>query len=165
LKEEQASKKVLENKSAIEGYNDSLWSIRQYPALQPPPDKVQFEELIKRKGIDEAIALARRFREDDSTADFIHENALNQLSQTLQEKNKLKDGIKLMLTATEFYPDRAWLWRNLARMQEADGDINGAIRSCEKALEILKDVEDTGLSFDQRIKRSASEMLERLKKK
>lgn len=164
LKKEQASKKVLENKSAIEGYNDTLWSIRQYPALQPPPDKLQFEELIKRKGIDEAIALARHFRQVDSMADFIHENALNQLSQTLQEKNKLKDGIKLMHTATEFYPDRAWLWRNLARMQEADGDINGAIQSCEKVLELLKDIVDTGQSFDQRIKRSARDMLERLKK-
>ena len=164
LKKEQASKRILENKSAMKGYNDTLWSIRQYPALQPPPDKLQFEELINRKGIDEAIRLAQHFRKVDSTADFIHENALNGLSQTLQEKNQLKDGIKLMRTATEFYSDRAWLWRNLARMQEADGDIKGAIQSCEKVLELLKDTGNTGLSFDQRIKRSAKDMLERLKK-
>jgi len=164
LKKEQPSKRLLDNKFAIEGYNDTLWSIRQYPALQPPPDKLQFEELIKRKGIDEAITLARHFRKVDSTADFIHENALNHVSQILQEKNKLKDGIELMHLATEFYPDRAWLWRNLSGMQEADGDINGAIQSCEKVLELLKDIEVTGLSFDQRIKRSAMETLKRLKK-
>ena len=46
-----------------------------------------------------------------------------------------------MHMATEFYPDRAWLWRNLARMQEADGDINGAIQSCEKVMELLKDID------------------------
>ena len=71
-------------------------AIRQYPALKPPPDKLQFEELIKRKGIDEAIELARDFRKVDSTADFISENGLNHLAQILQEKNNLKDGIKLM---------------------------------------------------------------------
>jgi hypothetical protein len=30
----------------------------------------------------------------------------------------LKGGIKLMKLATEFHPDKAWLWRNMAWMQE-----------------------------------------------
>jgi len=68
-----------------------------------------------------------------------------------------------MKLATEFYRDKAWLWRNMAGMQEKDGDLNGAISSCEKVMELLKDVEITGLSFNERIKRSAMDTLKRLK--
>ena len=147
----------------IKGYNDTLWTIQQYPALKPPPDKLQFEEVIKRKGMDEAIELARHYHKVDSAADFVSENGLNHLAQILEEKNNLKGGIRLMKLATEFYPDKAWLWRNMAGMQEVDGDINGAIQSCEQVMELLKDVEITGLSFNERIKKSAMDTLKRLK--
>ena len=38
-------------------------------------------------------------------------------------------------------------------MQETNGDINGAIQSCEKVMELLKDLEIKGLSFNERIKK------------
>jgi tetratricopeptide (TPR) repeat protein len=164
LKKDKTSQKTLDTKTMITGYHDTLWTIQQYPALKPPPDKLQFEELIKRKGIDEAIELARDFHKVDSTADFVSENGLNHLAQILQQKNNLKDGIRLMHLATEFYPDKAWLWLNLGVMQETIGDINGAIQSCEKVMELLKDMEIKGLSFNERIKKSAMDALKRLKK-
>ena len=163
LKKDKASQNILDKRSLIKGYNDTLWTIRQYPALKPPPDKTQFEEVIIRKGMDEAIELARHYHKVDSTADFVSENGLNHLAQILEEKSNLKGGIRLMKLATEFYPDKAWLWRNMAGMQEKDGDLNGAISSCEKVMELLKDVEITGLSFNERIKRSAMDTLKRLK--
>lgn len=164
LKKDSKSQKTLDDKSSIGNYIDTLWAIQQYTALQPPPDKLQFEELIKRKGMDEAVKLARRFKEADSTADFISENGLNHLAQVLQEKNKLKEGITLMQLATEFYPNTAWLWRNLAGMQEADGNMNAAIQSCQRVLDLLKNLDGTSQSFDDRIKRSAQETMKRLKK-
>jgi len=45
-------------------------------------------------------------------------------------------------------------------MQEEDGDINGAIQSCERVMELLKDVGITGLSFNERIKKSATDTKE-----
>ncbi len=44
-----------------------------------------------------------------------------------------------------------------------DGDISSAIQSCERVLELLKDVVITGLSFNERIKKSAMDMHGRLK--
>jgi hypothetical protein len=164
LKKIPASQKILDNKSSISGYNDSLWTIRQYPALKPPPDRQQFKELINRKGIEEGIQLARYYRSADSTAAFIHENALNATAREFQDENKIKEGLPLMQLATEFYPDRAWLWRNLSGLQEAAGDIPGATRSCEKVLELLKDYKGTEQSFNERIRKSAQEILARLKK-
>jgi hypothetical protein len=164
LKKDRFSQKILDDKSSIGNYNDTLWTIQQYPALEPPPDKLQFEELIKRKGMDDALKLAQHLKKVDSTADFISENGLNHLAQIFQQKDKLKEGIILMQLATEFYPHTAWLWRNLAGMQEADGNMNGAIQSCEKVLYLLKDLEGTSQSFDDRIKRSAQETMKRLKK-
>jgi hypothetical protein len=163
LKKDKASQRTLDSRSLIKGYNDTLWTIQHYPALRPPPDKLQFEEVIKRKGMDEAVELARHYHKVDSAADFVSENGLNHLAQILEEKNNLKGGIRLMKLATEFYPDKAWLWRNMAGMQEADGDIHGAIQSCEQVIELLKGVGITGLSFNERIKKSAMDTLKRLK--
>ncbi len=164
LKGSASSKKIMDRKTSVTGYNDSLWSIQQYPALNPPPDKAQFEEVMNRRGIDEAIQLAREYRKVDSAADFIHENALNQFAQQCETQNKLKEGLVLMQLAVEFYPDRAWLWNNFAGMQERSGNIPDAVKSSEKVVELLKDFKGTGQSFNERIKRSSTERLKRLKK-
>lgn len=164
LKKMPESKKNLDTKSAVTGYHDSLWTFQQYPALQPPPDRLQFEEVIKRKGIDEAIQLVRHFRKVDSAAAFIHQNALNQTSRVLRDQGELKDAITLMQLAVELHPAEAWLWLNLSDMQEAGGDIPGAIQSCEKVMDVLKDFAGLEQSFNGRIRRSAQGTLKRLKK-
>ncbi len=45
LKMSPVSKKIIDDKSNISGYPDTLRTIQQYPAIGPPPDKAQFEEI------------------------------------------------------------------------------------------------------------------------
>jgi hypothetical protein len=39
--------------------------------LESPPDKLEFEEIIKRSGTTEALQLAKNFYQLDSTADLL----------------------------------------------------------------------------------------------
>ncbi len=163
LKKSNTSQKVIDTKTNITQYHDSLWTIQQYPPLKPPPEKIQFEELINRKGINEALLLAREYHRIDSAADFIHQNALNQFARQYNSQGKSTEGIALMQLAVEFYPQQSWLWNNLADMQENAGNKEEAIRCSEKVTTLL--AADTGAeqSFSQRILRSSQERLKRLK--
>ena len=163
LKKTAASQKIIDNKASLPQYNDSLWTIQQYPALKPPPDKVQFEELINRKGINEAVQLARQYQRIDSAADFIHQNALNQFGRQYHAQGKSAEGLSLMQLAVEFYPQQAWLWNNLADMQENTGNKEEAVRYSEKVTTLLAGDNGAEQSFNQRILRSSRERLKRLK--
>lgn len=94
LKKSTSSQKIIDTKTSIAGHHDSLWSIQQYPALKPPPDKAQFEELINRKGINEAIRLAREYQRLDSAADFIHQNVLINLDGNITRRLNLQKGLR-----------------------------------------------------------------------
>ena len=164
LKGSASSRNLLSRKDSFNQYPDSVWSIQEFAALAPPPDKFQFTELINRKGIDEALQLARKFYAVDSAADFLHQNNLNQLARQFVTENKSKEGLALMELAVELHPKEAWLWNNYADMQETAGNKDVAIRSSEKVLELLKDANGTDQSFNSRVKRSSAARLERLKK-
>lgn len=165
LKKSTSSQKIIDTKTSIAGHHDSLWSIQQYPALKPPPDKAQFEELINRKGINEAIRLAREYQRLDSAADFIHQNVLNQFSRQYHSQGKSAEGLALMQLAVEFYPQQTWLWNNLADMQENLGNKEEAIRCSEKVIELLKDFKGTEQSGSERLRRSAVARLKKLNSK
>jgi len=156
------SKKFLADRSLLKGYADSLWTINHYDALRQPPDRKQFGEFIGRKGIQEGLQLARTFQKLDSNTAFIHENDLNMLAQEFEEKNKPIEAIELMKLATEFHPYKAWLWNNLAGIEEDNGKKEEAIHDSEKVLEILKDVKGEPSSFDGRVRKNSEDRLERL---
>jgi len=164
LKHSGESQKILDNRSAIKGYADSLWTIKHYDALKQPPDRKQFSEYIIRNGIEKGIQLAREFQRMDSSTAFIHENDLNRVSQEFAERNKQREAIELMKLAIEFHPGRAWLWNNLASTEEDFGKKEDAIRNSEKVVEMLKDFKGEPSSFEGRIRRSANDRLARLKK-
>lgn len=163
LKQQPASQPVLPPKTAPGQYPDSLWTLRHYPGLKPPPNVQQFTELVSRKGVDSALVLARRFLAVDSAAAFLHQNNLNRLSQVFQSQNKRREAIALMDFATEVYPREAWLWNNLASLHEDFGNGPEALRHSEKVLAVLADFRGTEMSFNERIRRSAQARIQRLK--
>jgi tetratricopeptide (TPR) repeat protein len=163
LKKDKSSQQKLTATNTFAQYPDSLWTFKQYPALPPPPDVQQFTEVIQKRGIDTALVIARKFIILDSTAPFLHENAINQLAHTFRRQNKPDEALILMKFATEVHPQEAWLWNNLASMQEDFGNKAEAIRHSEKVLQMLPLTEATDMSFDARIRRNSAARLERLK--
>lgn len=163
LKQHPVSRPLLPAQSAPGRYPDSLWTLRHYPGLKPPPTVQQFTELIARKGVDSALVLARRFLAVDSAAAFLHQNNLNRLSQEFQSQNKRREAIALMDFATETYPREAWLWNNLASLHEDVGNGPEAIRHSEKVLAVLADFRGAEMSFNERVRRSAQARIQRLK--
>jgi tetratricopeptide (TPR) repeat protein len=163
LKKTPAAEKILYAPKLTVQYADSLWTFQHYPALPAPPNRTQFETIINLKGIDSAIVLARKFYTADSTVEFLHENSLNALARQFRSKNMPAVGLALMNLAVEFHPEEAWLWNNLADMYDNSGNKAEAIRCSEKVLDLLKHHKGSEQSFNERIRRSSSSRLARLK--
>lgn len=164
LKHSDESQKILDNRAAIKGYADSLWTLKHYVALKQPPDRKQFSEYIDRNGIDKGLSLAKEFQKLDSATAFIHENELNRLSQEFADRNRPLEAIELMKLAVKFHPGKAWLWNNLASTEEDFGKKDDAILHSKKIIEMLKNFQGEPSSYDGRILRSANERLARLKR-
>lgn len=145
-------------------FADSLYSLRVYPALSPVPNREEFRTIVKTKGADAAIQLAKQTVVVDSLAEFLHQNVLNQLAWELKSEGKTDEPLKLLAFATELYPEEAWLWNNLASMHEDFGHKEEAIAHSRKVVDLLKDFEGPEMSFDARIRRHAVARLERLTK-
>jgi tetratricopeptide (TPR) repeat protein len=163
LRNQAAARQFLE-KADLPAYSDSLWTVNHFAAINPPPDKDQFVAIINKNGLDSGVAIARRFFIADPEAEFLHENVLNQLARDYRAQEKKEQAMGLMKLAVELHPKEAWLWGNLADMQESFGNIPDAISSSEKVVELLKDYKGTELSYNERVRRSALATLKRLKK-
>lgn len=163
LKNNTSSQSWLKSKPTIANYNDTLWSIKNYAALKPPPDRDQFIAIIYSKGIDEAMRIAKQVALADPAAELVQANILNAMAQQLRRENKHKESLPLMYLAVELHPGEAWVWRNLSGMVESDGNKTEALRCAEKAVTILKDFQGTETSFNGRIRKSAQEIVQRLK--
>lgn len=88
---------------------------------------------------------------------------MNQLSYTYRRINKKKEGLALLNLAAELHPDEAWVWNNLASVQEDYGNKEEAIRCSQKVVDLLANSAGNDPSFEERVKKSAIERLERLK--
>ena len=163
LKNDNASKQIISNKNSIRNYHDSLWSITHTAALKTPPDVQQFTEIILKKGIDTALQIANTFFKTDTSAEFLHQNVLNQLARDLRRQDKLKEALLMMKFVSEIHPEQAWIWNNRASMEEDFGSKEVAIMCSEKALALLADFKGSEQSFNARIQRSSAERLKRLK--
>lgn len=163
LKKMDASAALLNAKSRVGRYPDSLWTIQQYAGLKPPPARDEFIQYVERKGVDSAVVLTRTYFKLDPGAEFLHENSLNALARQYRAQGKWPEGLSLMQLAVELYPDRAWLWNNLADMQEGHGNKAEAIRCSEKVTSLLANDTGNAQSFNQRVLKSSQDRLKRLR--
>jgi tetratricopeptide (TPR) repeat protein len=162
IKKSASSRTFLETKPKLDKYSDSLWSIKKYPAIKSSPNKDEFILIINKKGIDYALATAKQIVSTDTIAEFASENSINEIAHNFKDQNKQKEALMLMRFAVEIHPNAAWLWNNLAGMEESFGNSLQAIRSSEKVLELLKEIKDSEMSFNERTRRSAQERIKRL---
>ncbi|WP_128548240.1 hypothetical protein [Larkinella soli] len=164
LRQDRNAQAVLRTGAGLGRYPDSLYSLRYYPAIQAPPTVQEFKALMQRAGPDSALSLARRFRRLDSTAAFLHQNALNRLSQQLGEEGKPREALALMLFATESHPGEAWLWNNLAALYESLGNRPEALRVSQTAVRVAEAYRGPETAYNERIGRYSRARIDRLTK-
>jgi tetratricopeptide (TPR) repeat protein len=163
LKKDSKATEFLKSKPALKDYPDSIWSIKEYPALPVPPNRQDFAELIRRKGINTALETARQYFSADAVPEFISDNALFTTARDMLSENKNAEAVELLEYAIQIYPDKAWLFHRFAEIQENLGHKEQAIILAEKLIQLLANDKSDESSFNQRMLKWAKERIERLK--
>ncbi len=106
-----------------------------------PKPRLLSQELriaLDTQGADSTSALYRRLREFAGMSgryDF-GEWEMNSLAETLAREDRYQDAIAIYELNAEFYPESFSIFRSLGQLYEQVSDVEAAIRSYERALEI-----------------------------
>jgi tetratricopeptide (TPR) repeat protein len=137
LKEMKESRSFMSAKPKLTGTQDSLWSIVTLSPVRPAPLTEEFDYIIRKKGIDEALAIVKETLPNDSTTNLREGFALNNLGYVFLREKKLAEAIGIFLLNTELHPDDANFFDSLSEGYEAAGNTEEMKQTAQKVLGLL----------------------------
>ena len=137
LKKDATATIFLSEKPALKQTQDSLWSITVLNPAKPAPDRDELEYIIKVKGIDSAVSIAKMTVITDSGSNIMLWYNLNGLAYTFLNEKKYKEAIAIFSLNTEFHPDDANLFDSLAEGYELSGDKENMKKTAVRVMDLL----------------------------
>ena len=129
------------------------------------PSPARFIALINSIGWAKALDIYERTKRDEPQSPLFTEHAMNGVGYLLlQQNNKtIKEAIEVFRLNVAAYPNSANAYDGLGDAYEADSNRPEAIRSAEKAIELLDKGTSLPEQLRQQIRQSANQKLQRLK--
>ena len=137
LQDNEAGKTFMLSKPTIAGKDPSLWAITTYDALKPAPNAVELENLIDKRGIDEALRTLSTTLPNDSLSTLRDGFALNSLGYKYLGSKKHKEALSLFDTNVTLHPDNANFNDSLAEALEKQGDFDRMKVVAQHVLDLL----------------------------
>jgi hypothetical protein len=148
----------LASKPTLSATPSALWDIKLYSALKPPPNSIEFEAIIRVKGIEYALEIVRNTIKSDSSSNLWQGFVLNRLGSLFLTDKKYPEAIGVFKLNTEFHPDDANLHDSLAEGYEAAGDKTTMKLVSKRVLDLLGKKE-TLTDFEKSLKETAEQRL------
>ncbi|MEP7323247.1 MAG: CocE/NonD family hydrolase [Saprospiraceae bacterium] len=122
LKSYEQAKTFLSVKPVIPKIPSTLWDIDILNPVQAPPNKDDFENIIRSKGIQEAITVIGKTLSNDSTSELYQGFILNRMGYTFLNEQKMEAAIGIFKLNTELHPEDANWFDSLAEAYEVSGN-------------------------------------------
>ncbi|MEO9850291.1 MAG: CocE/NonD family hydrolase [Reichenbachiella sp.] len=122
LKQDQQALAFLQKKPTIQGYASELWDLTTQKAVQPAPNLDQFEQLITKKGIEEAVSIARNTIMTDSTSNLWEGSRMNAMGYRYLAGKQYDEAISIFKLNAELHPTAAGWIDSLAEAYELFGN-------------------------------------------
>lgn len=135
---------------AIQSYAKSLQLNPHNIYVQRRLQELRFLSAYDRGGIDEAIRLYRKARDENPRA--YDEEAMNSMGYSFLRQGKKGEAVEIFKLNTEAYPESWNVWDSLAEAYMESGDTELAIRYYEKSLE-LNPANENGREMLKRIRK------------
>jgi len=97
---------------------------------------VGFEDALRRRGVDEAVAYYHRHREKDSTALLFTEMEMNRLGYAYLTRGQVKDAVALFRLNIEAYPQSFNVYDSYAEALMADQQYELAVQNYTRSVEL-----------------------------
>ncbi len=148
LKGDPSSEQFLSSRPILKQHSSSLWDIAIYNATARPPDVAEFEYVIRKKGITEALNIVHNTIRDDSSNDIRTWTLLNRLGYKFMSEHKYAEAIGVFTLNTELHPDDANLFDSLGEAYEQSGDKENMKKIATIVIDLLN--KKTSLTDDER---------------
>jgi len=158
LKKDAAALTFLSGKPALPQIQPTLWDITVLNAGRRSPDRAELENIIRKKGIEQAMDIVRNTLKNDSATNITTWYYMNQLGYTFLQEQKYREAIEIFKLNTEMHPGDANLFDSLAEGYELSGDKENMKKVSEIIMGLLN--KKAGLSdADKGIKGNAEKRL------
>ena len=137
LKNDKQSLAFLSARPVMGQRASALWDITLLNAAKPAPDRTEFEYIVRTKGIEQAIAIAKNTLEEDTLSNIMQWFNLNSLGYTFLNERKYKEAIEIFKLNTELHPVDPNLFDSLAEGYETSGDKENAKKISGTVMELL----------------------------
>lgn len=137
LKKEAAAISFLSQRPVIKNAHDSLWTIKILPAGKAAPDAEEFEYIVRKKGVQQAIDIVRTTVKQDSSGNIMQWFLLNRMGYNFLGEKKYKEAIEIFKLNTELHPGDANLFDSLAEGYEASGDKESMKKASANVVALL----------------------------
>jgi hypothetical protein len=138
LKKDQDAVRFFASRPVLPGKEASLWDMTTLQPVQPPPSPEEFEQLIRRKGIDDALRVVRTTLPNDSTSRLYQGFVLNNLGYTFLNEKKFHEAVGIFVLNTELHPEEANFFDSLSEAYEATGDTANMKKAATTVLRVLQ---------------------------
>ena len=122
LKSDSLALNFIAKKPSLRDVASTLWDIKVLQALNPSPTAVEFENIIRKKGIQEALSILKNTLQNDSSTNLMQGFVVNRMGYTFLNEKKYKEAIGIFKLNTELHADNPNWFDSLAEAYELFGD-------------------------------------------
>jgi hypothetical protein len=137
LKSDPQAKSFLNQKPILPQIPSSLWNIQKYEAVKPAPSSAEFENIIKLKGIEEAIVIFKSTLKNDSSTNLAQGAVMNGIGYRFLSGKKYKEAISIFKLNVELHPEDVNLFDSLSEAYETVGDKENMKKASQRVLDLL----------------------------
>ena len=137
LKSDGSSLQFISTKPTLKLFPSPLWDITVYDAAARSPNSKEFEYLISKKGINEALNIVNNTIKEDTTTDIMQGFVLNRLGYQFLQGHQYPEAIGVFTLNTELHPDDPNLFDSLSEGYEQSGDKENMKKYASAVMDIL----------------------------
>lgn len=137
LKKDAGAAAFMSARPVIKNTHDSLWTIKILPAGKPAPDAEEFEYIVRKKGVEQAVAAVRATAKQDSLSNIMQWFIMNRMGYNFLRERDYKAAIEIFKLNTELHPGDANLFDSLAEGYEESGDKESMKKASATVMSLL----------------------------
>lgn len=158
LKDDANAKSLLAEKPVFQNTSPGLWDITVLKGAQPAPDVSEFEYIIRKKGINEAIAIAEKTLPGDSLSNMNIGFRLNNLGYRFLNEKNYENAIAIFKLNNKLHPEDPNLMDSLAEGYEASGDFANMKKISQSVVDMMN-ARSSPTDFEKSLKENAMKRL------
>jgi len=155
LKADAQADQFLFDKPSLPQTRPDFWDIAVLDKIQPAPDRDELENIIRKKGIGDAMTIVKNTIQTDSSTNIRKGYVLNSVGYVFLNERKFEEAISLFQLNVSLHPEEANWIDSMGEAYERSGDLANMKKVSLEVVNLLN--KKTELSEQQKSLKTTAE--------